>query len=85
METPSISKEEAFISMIKSSKLNNVKHPVQNKFVKNAKAIPKLDISIFKSKEKIFFLQEQAVIGKFTSLWPSPRTIFIALDSQGSR
>jgi hypothetical protein len=48
-----------FISMIGSSNPVNVKQPVQNKFIKEVEAIPKLKFSSSEPKRKPFFCMSE--------------------------
>ena len=46
-----------------------------SKFVKKMDEIPSLELSPSDPCQKYLVLSEQALIGKFTGLWPSPKAV----------
>ena len=48
-----------------------------SKFVKKMDEIPSLELSPLDPCQKALLLSEQALIGKFTGLWPSPKAVEI--------
>ena len=46
-----------------------------SKFVKKMDEIPSLELSPTDPCQKALILSEQALIGKFTGLWPSPKVM----------
>jgi hypothetical protein len=66
---------EAFKMLFSNLKPTNGAHPMLNKFVKMMDIIPHLDVSIATPRKKSLILHEHTLVGKFTSLWPSPKSI----------
>lgn len=62
MDSPSNSKDEVLISLIKFLKTNNEKHSLMIRFIDNIEANPKQDISSSEPKRKTILLHEQSLI-----------------------
>jgi hypothetical protein len=65
---------EAFKALVRSAGSKS-KPALSSKFVKKMEEIPSLELSPEEPCNIALFLAENALIGKFTGLWPSPKTV----------
>ena len=66
----------AFKALVQAAVPQAASHSSSN-FVKNMDEIPSLELSPSDPCQKALILSEQALIGKFTGLWPSPKAVEI--------
>ena len=64
----------AFKALIQAAAPQAASHS-SSKFVKKMDEIPSLELSPSDPCQKALLLSEQALIGKFTGLWPSPKVV----------
>jgi hypothetical protein len=65
---------EAFNKLVWSLTPSKHPQPQQLYFVKRLDIIPQLDLLSSEPRRKALILFERALVGKFTGLWPSPKT-----------
>jgi hypothetical protein len=65
---------EAFKALVRSTGPKS-QALLPSKFVKRMKEFPSLELSPEEPCNLALFLAEKALIGKFTGLWPSPKTM----------
>jgi hypothetical protein len=65
---------ETFNALVRSARPKS-KPPISSKFVKKMEEIPSLELSPEEPCNLALILAENALIGKFTGLWPSPKTV----------
>ena len=66
----------AFKALVQAAAPQEASHS-SSKFVKKMDEIPSLELSPLDPCQKDLILSEQALIGKFTGLWPSPKAVEI--------
>ena len=64
----------AFKALVQAAAPQAASHS-SSKFMKNMDEIPSLELSPSDPCQKALILSEQALIGKFTGLWPSPKAV----------
>jgi hypothetical protein len=72
---------EAFKALVRSAGPKS-KPSLSSKFVKKMEEIPSLELSPEEPCNLALFLAEKALIGKFTGLWPSPKTVEAWIDER---
>ena len=72
---------EAFRELVRSAGPKS-KISLLSKFVKNREEIPSLELSPEGPCNLALLLAEKALIGKFTGLWPSPKTVEAWMDDR---
>jgi hypothetical protein len=72
---------EAFKTLVRSAGPKS-KPSLPSKFVKKMEEIPSLELSPEDPCNLALFLAEKALIGKFTGLWPSPKTVEAWMDDR---
>jgi hypothetical protein len=72
---------EAFKALVRSAGPKS-KPPISSKFVKKMEEIPSLELSPEEPCNLALLLAENALIGKFTGLWPSPKTVEAWMDDR---
>jgi hypothetical protein len=72
---------EAFKALVRSAG-PKTKPSLSSKFVKKMEEIPSLELSPEEPCNLALLLAETALIGKFTGLWPSPKTVEAWMDDR---
>jgi hypothetical protein len=72
---------EAFKALVRSAGPKS-KPSLSSKFVKKMEEIPSLELSPEEPCNLALLLAEKALIGKFTGLWPSPKTVEAWMDDR---
>jgi len=72
---------EAFKALVRSAGPKS-KPSLSSKFVKKMEEIPSLELSPEQPCTLALLLAEKALIGKFTGLWPSPKTVEAWMDDR---
>jgi hypothetical protein len=72
---------EAFKTLVRSAGPKS-KPSLSSKFVKKMEEIPSLELSPEDPCKLALLLAENALIGKFTGLWPSPKTVEAWMDDR---
>jgi hypothetical protein len=72
---------EAFKALVRSAGPKS-KPSLSSKFVKKMEEIPSLELSPEQPCSLALLLAEKALIGKFTGLWPSPKTVEAWMDDR---
>jgi hypothetical protein len=65
---------EAFKALVRSAG-PKTKPSIPSKFVKKMEEVPTLELSPEQPCNFALYLAEKALVGKFTGLWPSPKTV----------
>jgi hypothetical protein len=65
---------DAFNELVRSAGAKS-KLPPPSKFVKKMEEVPSVELSPEEPCNTALFLAERALIGKFTGLWPSPKSV----------
>ena len=73
----------AFKALVQAAAPQEASHS-SSKFMKKMDKIPSLEISPSDPCQKALILSEQALIGKFTGLWPSPKAVRSGLQNIGT-
>jgi hypothetical protein len=72
---------EAFKALVRSAR-PKTKPPSTSKFVKKMEEIPSLELSPEGPCNLALIFAEMALIGKFTGIWPSPKTVEAWMDDR---
>jgi hypothetical protein len=72
---------EAFKALVRSAGPKS-KPSLSSKFVKKMEEIPSLELSPEQPCSLALLLAEKSLIGKFTGLWPSPKTVEAWMDDR---
>jgi hypothetical protein len=72
---------DAFQALVRAVRPNS-KPSISSKFVKKMEEIPSVELSPEEPCKLALLLAETALIGKFTGLWPSPKTVEAWMDDR---
>jgi hypothetical protein len=72
---------ESFKALVRAERPNS-KPSISSKFVKKMEEIPSVELSPEEPCNLALLLAENALIGKFTGLWPSPKMVEAWMDDR---